>query len=233
MPAAEHPARHVRRDVQGEGRIGRRGVQEAVLHHVPRAVPALLARLEHEHHRAGEPSRWAHSRRPRRPAWRRGCRGRRHASLPRCARRSRGPCPRFSGRASMSPRSTIVRLPSPAPVPSMTAVTEVVERPGTGSRPRLSKSLVYDNGLGLRELEPDLGDPGGAAGGPPRSEGRRAWASARSGWIGLALAGHGAPRGQRGSSPDSRTPASCRAPADGTMPRLVGPSSVDEGGRSM
>ena len=53
-PAGEDAARHVGRDVQGEGGVGQR-IEQAVLEHEPRAVPALLAGLEHEHHRAGQP----------------------------------------------------------------------------------------------------------------------------------------------------------------------------------
>ncbi len=51
----QHAGRCIRRDVDGEGGVWCRVVQQTVFNHEPRAVEALLAGLEHEHHASGEP----------------------------------------------------------------------------------------------------------------------------------------------------------------------------------
>ncbi len=61
----EDAGRNVGRDMQREGRIGQR-IEMPVLQHLAGAVMALLARLEHEHHRAGQPVAMG-AQRPRRP----------------------------------------------------------------------------------------------------------------------------------------------------------------------
>ena len=53
-PRADHAGRQPRARVQAEGGVGLRGLQQAFLDHHPRAVVALLAGLEHEHHAPGQ-----------------------------------------------------------------------------------------------------------------------------------------------------------------------------------
>src|SRR3546814_3803881 len=51
--AGEDTVRRVGHDVERKGRVGQR-VDDPVLEHEARAVMAFLARLEHEHHSAGQ-----------------------------------------------------------------------------------------------------------------------------------------------------------------------------------